>query len=90
MEPSVANGGNPIAVAGAGVVALPAAAAGTTNSILTNPVAVRIAYGVVASDTVGTYYPAYACPVFETAEQRAAASVYWTAAATGAYIQDWK
>ena len=83
------NTGEALTVAGAGVVAL-TIPADTTAAVITNPVAIRIAFGVAASATVGTYFPAYACPVLGSAEQVSDASVYWTAAAAGAYAQYYK
>ncbi len=83
------NGGEELTVSGAGVVAL-TVPDDTISAIITNPVAVRIAFGTTASETVGTYFPAYSCPSLGSAEQVAQASVYWTDACSGAYAQYFK
>lgn len=90
MEPSVPISGEALTVAGAGVVAL-TIPEGAKIAVITNPsVAIRIAFGTVASATVGTLCPADSNPEIVSAAALAAASIYWTAAATGPYVQYYK
>ena len=63
--------------------------AGATMAKVSNPVAIRIAFGVEATATIGSYYPANACPELTSPEQLAAASIYWTAACDG-FVQYFK
>ena len=83
------NGGQTLTVAGAGVVAL-TIPAGSIQATITNPVPVRIAFGVPASATVGTYFPEYSCPTLTSADQLSRASVWFSGAAEGAYVQYWR
>ena len=83
------NGGQSLVVNAAGVVAI-TVPENTIMIVISNPVPVRIAYGTTASATVGTYYPANSCPILPSPEACKTASVYFTAACTGAYAQAWE
>lgn len=79
-----------ITVAAAGAAALGSVPVDATSAIITNPVPVRVAFGTSASNTVGTYFPAYAGIALMGREQVAQASIYWSAQCTGAYVQYFK
>jgi hypothetical protein len=77
-----------IAVAGAGVVALPAVPADTESAVINNPnSAVVIAFGAVATATLGIRFPAGSNPILSSPEQVNSASIYWVGADAGACIQ---
>lgn len=90
MYPNQIPNGNTtaMAVAGAGVVALPAVPADTGAAVISNPnSAVVIAFGVPATATLGLRCPAGSNPILSSPEQIAGASVYWEGADAGACIQ---
>jgi len=89
LAPAPNGTGQALTVSAAGVVAV-TVPDDTIFIVITNPVPVRIAYGATASDTVGTYFPAYSCPILPSPEACAAASIYFTAACVGAFAQPWK
>jgi len=87
LAENVPVSGEAVTVSAAGVVALtiPDEA---QSCIITNPVAVRIAFGTATpSATVGTQFAANTGVVLTCREQLEQAKVYWTEACTGAYVQ---
>lgn len=83
------NGGQVLVVPAAGIIPL-VVPAGSIQATITNPVPVRIAFGVDASETVGTYFPEYSCPTLTSSDQLTRVSVWFSGAATGAYVQYWR
>lgn len=83
------NGGQVLVVPAAGIIPL-IVTAGSIQATITNPVPVRIAFGIEASETVGTYFPEYSCPTLTSSDQLLRASVWFSGAATGAYVQYWR
>lgn len=83
------NGGQILTVTAAGIVPL-TVPVGSIQATITNPVAVRIAFGTEASATVGTHFPEFSCPTLTSADQLSRASIWFSGPAEGAYVQYWR